>query len=365
MLHPQRLLLVFGIGLGFGAFSILAQAPAQEKADAAKVRFPTADGVDIHGTFYQAAQRNAPAVILLHAIGEHSGKQNWVHLAEELQKAGYSVLTFDFRGHGNSKTVDPEIFWKFKPNAALVKGAQKKLSEIDLQTMVTGYYPVLFNDIAAARAYLENKNYKGACNVASTILIGADSGAALGALWLNSEWYRYRVEQPPTIGLPPTLSNRAEGRDVIAALWLTATNKPGNRSFSFKALIDVPPRIGKTPMAFFYGDGDETGKTLAKACEKAIKGAKKGDDPYKYTGAMELPAGKLTGSALLQKSSKTDLKIVEWLEKVVEAKGNEWSKRDFRKTQYMWRIGAVQIPAKLPGEETLTFDAYDRFLPVK
>ncbi|MBI3411680.1 MAG: alpha/beta fold hydrolase [Planctomycetes bacterium] len=370
MPHPRRLHFCVGLGLCVGILSTLAHSsgqgnPAQDKNSVAKVHFPTADGVEIQGTFYQATQRNAPAVILLHALGENSGKQSWIHLAEELQKSGYSVLTFDFRGHGNSKTVDPDVFWKYKPNLAMVKGGQKKLSEIDFQGMAPGYYPVMVNDIAAARAYLENKNDKGNCNVASTIVIGADTGATLGALWLNSEWYRYRVEPPVTVGLPATLSNRPEGKDVIAAIWLTATGKFGSRLVSFRDLIDVPARIGKTPMAFLYGDGDETGKTLAKACEKAIKGNKKGDDPYKYTGAVELPAGKLTGAALLQKSSKADQKIVEWLEKVAEAKGNEWSKRDFRKTQYMWRIGAIQIPAKLATEEILTFDGYDRFLPVK
>ena len=38
--------------------------------------------------------------------------------------------------------------------------------------------------------------------------------------------------------------------------------------------------------------------------------------------------------------------------------------RDFRKNQYVWRLGnAAPLPAKLPNEKTLIFDTYERFLP--
>src|SRR5262249_48168274 len=75
-----------------------------------KVRFPTADGVEIVGTYYPSARSKAPVAILLHALGDKSGTNAWKGLAEELQKK-YSVLAFDFRGHGNSKNLsDPVEF---------------------------------------------------------------------------------------------------------------------------------------------------------------------------------------------------------------------------------------------------------------
>ena len=57
--------------------------------------------------------------------------------------------------------------------------------------------PVLINDIAAVKCFLDRKNDTGACNTSSTILLGAETGATLGAIWLNAEWRRYKVVQNP------------------------------------------------------------------------------------------------------------------------------------------------------------------------
>ena len=45
-------------------------------------------------------------------------------------------------------------------------------------------------------------------------------------------------------------------------------------------------------------------------------------------------------------------------------KGKEWEERDFRKTQYVWRLPGIATPiiAKQPNEKTLIFDTYERFM---
>src|SRR4051794_24073060 len=86
---------------------------AQGKAD--KVRFSTIDGVEIMGNFYHAKPQ-APVVMLLHAFESSSRTKDWTNLAESLQKAGYAVLSFDFRGHGESTEVDPALFWNTPAN---------------------------------------------------------------------------------------------------------------------------------------------------------------------------------------------------------------------------------------------------------
>src|SRR5436190_2175959 len=93
------LALLLGLVLGRPA-GLRAQEAAGEK-----VRFSTADGVTIYGTFFKGP-RAAPVVLMLHPLGpgENRNKKNWVDLAKTLQK-DFSVLTFDFRGHGDSVDV--------------------------------------------------------------------------------------------------------------------------------------------------------------------------------------------------------------------------------------------------------------------
>lgn len=351
-----------GVVLAVVACFCLFQAPsAGQDADSKgeKVRFHTVDGVEIVGTFYPSARGKAPAVILLHALGDKSNTDAWTNLALELKKK-YSVLAFDFRGHGNSKNLsDAPEFWKHPINKNNVKGAPKA-TEIDYQNFNKAYYPVLINDIAAARAYLEGRNDARDCNTSSMVIIGAETGATLGAIWLNSEWLRY---QQLGGGFAPAQFNKtSEGKDIIAAIWLTPTAKLGSRTLSLAQTLDLPGRIGKTPMTFLYGDADANGKTVAKACEKAIKGTDpKGD--YKYTAAVKIPDTKLAGSNLLQKSTGTTKSIMDYLEDVVDYKGNAWAERDFRKSFYVWRMGSI-VPAKSsPTEKLLVFDTYEKFIP--
>lgn len=340
-------------GLSFSHSEVRAQGQGE------KIKFTTSDGAIIKGTFY--AKNKAPVVMLLHAVGgeDHSRKKVWVSLAEELNK-NYAVLAFDFRGHGESTDVEPEEFWKHNINKSLVKGAPKGQS-ISFQGMKPAYFPVMINDIAAARAFLENRNDVGDCNIGSLILIGAETGATLGSIWLSSEWVRYQIT--PAMFGPGILNKHSEGKDIIAAIWLTPTIKLGPRDVKLAQVLEFPGKTHKTPMVFFYGDGDDPGKKAAKLCEKSIKGAKP-DAAYRFTAAVGLPETKLTGSDLLQKALKTNAAIVDYLDEVVQAKGNAYDgKRDFRKTNYVWVLNNLRVAAKHGNERILVFDTYEKFIP--
>jgi hypothetical protein len=337
-------------------------AHSQENDTSEKVRFTTVDGVEIQGSFYPSKKRSAPVVMILHALGEDSRKKGWVSLAEEMQKAGYCVLTFDFRGHGNSTEVQPDLFWKVGHNKSYVKGYPK--STIDFKNFDKRYQPLLVNDIAAAKAFLErSKNDNGICNTSSTYIIGGETGATLGALWLNSEWHRHKLNPPSMFGLPAQPEPRPEGKDIICAIWLSISPSLGGRTVSPAALLEVPGRNGATPMVFMFSDGDSQGKSIARSCEKFLKVAK--DEKYRFTAAVEIKGNsKLTGVGLLQKSLGTDEAIIDYLEKVREAKSNEWTEHEFRKNQYVWRVpnSTQYFPAKYPNEQNLVFETYERFL---
>src|SRR5207237_10398388 len=241
MLSPRRLQLLALAGL----FVVHSFAGAQGAGE--KVRFTTVDGVEIQGMFYQGGKRNSPTIMFLHALGEDSRKKTWISLAESLNEKGCAVLTFDFRGHGQSTTIEPTVFWRQPRNITGVKGAPKRES-IEYKDMTPTYYPIVVNDIAAAKAFLDNRNDTGVCNTSSLILLGADTGATLGAIWLNAEWHRYAFTPANLLmGVPASIAKAPEGKDTIAAIWLSATSKLGSRTIRLSSLLDKPAREYATP----------------------------------------------------------------------------------------------------------------------
>jgi len=62
--------------------------------------WPTSDKKKIYAQKWEAGKKARAGILLIHGLGEHSCRyKEW---ATELVTQGYSVLTFDFRGHGKS-----------------------------------------------------------------------------------------------------------------------------------------------------------------------------------------------------------------------------------------------------------------------
>jgi alpha-beta hydrolase superfamily lysophospholipase len=355
----RRVTLVFGLLAGLAT---PASVQAQAKGD--KVRITTIDAVDLHATFYPARKgKSPPTVLMLHPLGENSSKKDWVRLAETLSEKS-AVLTFDFRGHGQSTEVLPETFWKYTFNKQNIKGANINKSSIEFKEFEKAYYSALINDIAACKAFLDRKNDTGACNTSSFIVVGADTGASLGAIWVASEWYRHRLVQNPMnlVMMPDT---RPEGMDIIAGVWLSISPQLGTRTLSLSSILDVPLRQRATPMVFLYSDADKKSQTLTNSLLKFRTAKEKAK--YALTDRVEIPnAGNLTGTGLLQKSLGVDSNIQKYLDDVVDAKGREWTEREFRKTQYIWRttpsLAGPVIHLKQLNDTNLMFDTYTRFM---
>ena len=64
------------------------------------VSFPATDGAILKGRWF-AGRDGAPTVVLCHDWGR--SKESLSHLAVQLQDAGFNVLNFDLRGHGESE----------------------------------------------------------------------------------------------------------------------------------------------------------------------------------------------------------------------------------------------------------------------
>ncbi len=343
----------------------ISNESVRAQANAENVNILTVDGVKLRGQFYPAEKKCLATVIMLHSIGEGKSMKvaEWKKLAESLQKADYSVLMFDFRGHGESTEIaSPNDFWKLKPNLAYVRSKNK--DEIDVKDYIkqgSAYLPVLVNDIAAARAYLDRRNDNSKdCNTSSIIVIGADAGATLGAIWMNAEGYRYKYTPGATPLMKGELAKTSEGNDIIGAVFLSISPKLENRKVSISSILKIACKDKGTAAYFLSGKDDAK---FAKTLETNLKVAKSGR--HQFIGATELKTD-LSGMKLLTKGTNADDAIMKYLDGVVDDRKAEWSDHDFEKSLYIWRSPLnpqMVVPAKKRGEKTLVFDDYHKFIP--
>jgi hypothetical protein len=334
----------------------------KKKKEYEDVRFDTSDGVEIRGRFYASTGgKKAPAVMVLPKVGGDIQQDGWDRLAETLKKEGYSVLLFDYRGHGDSKSVSPD-FWKYQYNKAF-KGADARepKTAIDTKDFPRGYAPYLVNDVAAAKLFLDRKNDGGECNSSNMIVIGAEDGACLGMMWLYSEWNRFQLILPAPAKKPPS-----EGSDVACVISLSFNKTPiGTGPISVKPngvgdWFRLVARDKKVPTYFLYGDADEPSKDFSKYWVDLIRAKDTKDSKehkgHTLTGAKEIErGGKVTGNQLLQKDLDTTKFILKYLEKVQEDRGpTEWVEHENNKKGFVWSFpNSPPIQAKMEKQKEL------------
>jgi pimeloyl-ACP methyl ester carboxylesterase len=317
------------LALPFGIRAQDKKSDQDKKTDSDPVRFDSVDGVELRGTFYPASKSKAPAVLMLHRLG--GNREGWDGLAEKLQKDGFAVLTFDFRGHGESTKVSPE-FWKHPANANHIRGGNKG----DKKTIRQGefradYLPMLVNDIVAAKRYLDKQNDAGLCNSSNVIVIGAEEGAALGCLWINEEWDRRpKIKRTAVIDIwQDDPQGKPFGEDIVAAVWISPTaSLNGKSAGKWLERKDIRDR---TSMLFYASAGDSAGATAAKRLYDDFKKQSKGPELTFLQDGVK--AGKARGTDLVnKKDAKVPEEIGKYLEKVKDKKGeNVWRIRQSEK----------------------------------
>jgi alpha-beta hydrolase superfamily lysophospholipase len=350
--------------LGFAALAlaVLPAGPAfgqGKKGESKEVSFNSHDGVELKGTLYPnaAGKRDGAVVLLLHNFdskkGGSSQKENLPALAKALHADGYVVLSFDFRGFGDSKSVNKDKFWKFPHNKNL-RGALKQAETIDQKDFKSPYYPYLVNDIAAAKAYLDRLNDQGACNTSNLLIVGAGQGATLGAMWMANECRRKMDKNPPGVAAFAPMLDEPESRDLAGAIWLTMSPRLENKTLPIRTWLRDVGKTNKVPMAFYYGENDLTGANFAKSAIGNLKGRGKG---LELTGTKAVKGTRLTGSKLLEKTLGTDTAMKAYFNKVMEARGNkEQRKRDVTNRVYYYVSGKRFWPNKRAGEEAPPVD---------
>jgi hypothetical protein len=291
------------------------------------VKFDTADDVELRGIFYSGAKAKAPVAVLLHKLGGSRDQAGWdKSLVKELHVKGFAVLAFDFRGHGESTTVNSG-FWRVNANRTLIRGAKPDRTKINSKDFMRDYIPMLVNDVTAAKRYLDKQNDAGLVNSSNIILIGAEEGAAIGCLWLDTEWSRKPLVR--TIGVRWIVDpqGRPPGEDVAAAIWLSPTATLNNKNVG-NFLKDHKEIRDKVPMVFCAGKDDSAGSTAAK---KLFDDLKKGGKSTDLTFLrIEEKAGKARGAELVAKTTlKVPEEITKYLEKVIQKNGlHAWRMRE-------------------------------------
>lgn len=322
-------------------FVLVGAATAQDKPNKEPVSFKTFDGVLIKGSFYPSAKGgNAPVVMFLHRWGLDRSKGDWEGLAKRLQDAGYAVLSFDFRGHGESKTIDPEKFWSYPPNVEFYrKKPDLKKRTIDIKEFRDTYLPYLIADIVAARQDIDNRNDNGGCNSSNIVLIGAEEGAAVGMLWIATEYFRESI-YPVNLGRPPNAPplplviqeglrfDRAAGEDIAGAIWLSYTRTPNKISFPYSSIAKLVPKMREQiPMWFAHGAEDTQGAADAKYMFETFLRADKLKEKQDFTSKYAIPKTKLRGATMLGKQElNVEETIEKFLKRMVERRPNEAKK---------------------------------------
>ncbi len=310
---------------GWTCLGIVALAMIPTAARADEVQFDTADKVELKGTFYPGTKKS-PCVILLHKLGGNRQQKGWDDLAQALNKAGYAVLSFDFRGHGDSTSVGAR-FWRDRHNLML-KGASRMASKISYKDFPSGYLPYLTNDVAAAKRYLDQQNDAGACNSSNVVVIGAEEGAAIGALWMSTEYYRHKMTKNAFGALLPDRS-KTEAEDLAAAVWLSIPHRLSGYDVAYWLRGPGNKLRDKIPMVFFFGTKDTKAAANANALYAALKNTPSREKLSEFTRLRGKDTS-LAGAELLgKKGLKTEDDITGYLENVMQKRGlKAWVQRE-------------------------------------
>ncbi|MEZ6138933.1 MAG: hypothetical protein R3B84_00035 [Zavarzinella sp.] len=207
---------------------LLANSPmiAQDKKDppkvlqndkGEKVGIKTNDGLSLGGLWFPASSKEEKrnkepdAVIMMPDFGhevysKHQGwDMRWVNMAEKISQKGFGVLLFDWRGHGMS---GPDIgtriftgqrqtlFEKDLANRNQWGAAVTTIDAIDCKYFKPNYWPFLFNDLAAARYYLDQKNDNQAVNSGRIWIVTEGRAAHFASGFIASEFRRNSVYTP-------------------------------------------------------------------------------------------------------------------------------------------------------------------------
>ncbi|WP_020470097.1 alpha/beta hydrolase family protein [Zavarzinella formosa] len=190
--------------------------------------FPTSDGLAIGAMWYPAKDKqSADAVMMFPRPGGVVNKQ-MIELAEALQAKGFAVLLFDFRGCGmngpapKGKEPLPDPFYlKGRGERILADGSQFFADQfnkgsfqratvekvgLNYKTFGDRQKDAIYNDLQAARFFLDRKNDSRVCNTNRIWIVTEKEGyqTALGFIAIEAHRNTIFPEQNVAAVIDPT-----------------------------------------------------------------------------------------------------------------------------------------------------------------
>ncbi len=322
------------------------------------VHFSTVDHLELAGTLYHGWKgKRGMTVLMLHDLGSNRNSPGWKRLAEALQAEGHTVLTFDFRGHGDSKKLTP-AFWKYAVNKSLpsyisILPEEKQPKKLEATSLPFEYRPWMIEDIAAARTYLDLRHDEpsGPVNTFNLVLIGAGHASALGSLWLATEGLRFNATEMGD----KLLVKWPEKLSVLQAVWIGMADPLKLSPFGIHSWLEAAHDKPVVPITFVYGEDDVNSSTLL-----SLPIRKKFGSEFVIRGA------KRSGQNLLDLDKDAAVQIQKFLVKTLQSlppttSPVNWVPRNIKSLRSFWRM---ELPgekrkvrwyeAKRVGEETLS-----------
>jgi hypothetical protein len=179
-------------------------------------------------------------VILCTEVNTDPKVGDWDGLANALADRGFNVMRFDWRGHGGSKEVFPDKFWRDQRNQTKVTGYNQSnpRGTIDLKEFQQGYYHSLVNDLQGVRLALDLKNDDKKINTCSVYIVAAGNAAPLVHLFLATEWNRPATKPTPPLGL--------EGRQQLITAGRKQPNSGDSAGPDYAGICFLSPTRGYT-----------------------------------------------------------------------------------------------------------------------
>jgi pimeloyl-ACP methyl ester carboxylesterase len=284
-----------------------AKTSAQKKQYTEKtVSFMTSDGVYIYGTYYPSdLGREAPVVICLHQ--RFRDRRDFIQLARFLQMNGFAVLTLDLRGHGESKSVNADVYrFHWKKGVQRIREHAAEAQLLNAKRFARGDYERMVRDVEAGKRFLIGENNEGRLNLGKLAVVGASIGATAA---IRHAAYDWQFPKP-------------KGQDVNALVLLSPGYRYQGVSIA-KAIGQIATRI---PILTIAGIKDSQSYSSAQRIDSLTK-----------RGGSQLSAFKqvktsLHGIALLGSDFRTTLYklMIKWLKLAVNdiVPPPRWQKRE-------------------------------------
>ncbi|MCX7665481.1 MAG: hypothetical protein N2112_08040 [Gemmataceae bacterium] len=307
------------------------------------------DGVEIRGQFYKSKKNNSDVIIMMPEPrpGNSFTKGEWVSLAEDLYKKGYSVLLFDWRGIGKSGPEargalisDPANFRNEPYNRKYI--LNNGLLDVDKVKLDFAKFPndykekFIINDLAAVKRFVDSRNNAKEVNSSRTWFISEGKGAGLALAFITTEFRRNTVKPKDDRGaleifdpLKPPPEFYPAGKDYAGLIALSYNISPMSKSILDKGVLNLKSaKVGEYkfspyehfkfdfPILLIQGENkDGLSGTVGSALLDQFVNRKERDEKLKYIRIIK-DSKDLTGGALLDKNNtlETKAKIMQFLE---------------------------------------------------